>query len=318
MTRWTCVGLAAALLLVPTLAKAQDDDGDGYPVGIDCDDTDSSIFPGNDEICGDGIDQNCGNDHCWVNPYTGIEDCFGGDLPADGDGDGFDSVDCWGTDCDDRDHQIYPGALERCDGIDGDCDGSLPAEEADLDGDGTMACAGDCNDDDAALGPDGTETALDWDSCIDGVDNDCDGGADGADFDCQLPPEPRVEGRIEVDYLGGVQDAIVDASATTDPNPDDTLIFTWELQDDGVELLADGPMATLRFVANEEDPGPWAFWVDLWIDDGAWLVGPLPTVVAFYRVEEEEAASCTHASAPPLLAVWVLALIGIAVRRRRA
>jgi hypothetical protein len=42
----------------------RDDDGDGITENEgDCDDTDDSIYPGADEICGDGIDQDCdGND----------------------------------------------------------------------------------------------------------------------------------------------------------------------------------------------------------------------------------------------------------------
>ena len=51
----------------------------------------------------------------------------GGGPPSwlDRDRDGSPSAE----DCDDLDSARYPGNLERCDGLDNDCDGRLPAEE---------------------------------------------------------------------------------------------------------------------------------------------------------------------------------------------
>ncbi len=111
----------------------------------------------------------------------------------DKDGDGF-LVD---QDCDDGDPDIHPGAQERCDGVDEDCDGEVDEEPidgdtwyADLDGDtfGGMdsdtivACecpagygmAEDCDDQDITVHPDAAEVC-------DGIDNDCDGVVDGED-----------------------------------------------------------------------------------------------------------------------------------------
>lgn len=45
------------------------------------------------------------------------------DAPVDADGDGFDSVETGGSDCDDGDADIHPEADERCDGVDTNCDG---------------------------------------------------------------------------------------------------------------------------------------------------------------------------------------------------
>jgi len=99
--------------------------------------------------------------------YTGAEDA---------DGDGFASPDCGGTDCDDADPDVYPGAPEACNFVDDDCDGDVD-EGFDADGDGWTTCGGDCNDTLFDVNPDAAEVC-------DQLDNDCDGDVDeGFDLD---------------------------------------------------------------------------------------------------------------------------------------
>ena len=114
---------------------------------------------------------------------------------VDDDGDGVAP----GADCNDTDALVHPGADERCNGIDDDCDGPVDEDavdaiavftDADSDGfggaeDGTAcvpeadqaAVGGDCDDQDPARHPDALEI------CNGGIDDDCDGLADDTDDD---------------------------------------------------------------------------------------------------------------------------------------
>jgi len=87
---------------------------------------------------------------------TNIGSCPGGLEPGD---------------CDDTDPDRHPGAEEACNGLDDDCDGVVPIEEADDDLDEWRICEGDCDDTDGLVHPEAAEFC-------DGLDQDCDGEVD--------------------------------------------------------------------------------------------------------------------------------------------
>ena len=73
---------------------------------------------------------------------TAVTGDTGQPAPLDADGDTFPDDE----DCAPLDPLAYPGAVERCNGLDDDCDGQLhPVLEADDDADGALWCE-DCND----------------------------------------------------------------------------------------------------------------------------------------------------------------------------
>lgn len=174
------------------------------------------------------------------------------DTAPDVDQDGFSAE----VDCDDRDPDVNPGALEICDGVDNNCDalvddddpevdvrsGTIYYLDADFDGWGDPAQAvtaclapagytsddSDCDDGDSDVNPDAAEVC-------DEVDNDCnelvDDGADGQTW------YPDADGDGYGDDFG----AVVACSA-----PDGHLAFGGDCDDasssvaPGAEELCDG------------------------------------------------------------------------------
>jgi hypothetical protein len=104
---------------------------------------------------------------------------------ADADGDGEDSIECGGLDCDDDDAARRPGAAEVCDleGTDEDCDATTYGyRDADSDGYQDAACKNTSSDGDVYAGLDcddaraGVHPGL-LEACNE-VDDDCDGAID--------------------------------------------------------------------------------------------------------------------------------------------
>ncbi len=226
----------------------------GYAAsGGDCDDRDAAIHPGAEEHC-DGVDEDCDG-------QVDDDPVDGGTWYADGDGDGFGDAGAPqracaqpsghvtdAADCDDGDPLIFPGAPERCNGEDDDCDGAVDEEPADPplwyhddDGDGfgdaedaTGACeppadhvadASDCDDDDPQVFPEADERC-------NGVDDDCDGTVDEEpvdggtwylDADGDGFGDPRAFTSSCIEPSGYVADATDcdDASAAVFPGADE-------------------------------------------------------------------------------------------------
>lgn len=195
-------------------AVLADLDGDGVPNA-----TDNCPFtanPGQEDTDNDAIGDACDNCPGVFNPWQI-------DTDRDGVGDDCDNCvtvsnpnqtdtdsDTWGDacDCGPGDATTYPGATEVvADGTDQDCDGADDCYQ-DLDSDtygtatvitdnnldctdastpNTAGMSGDCDDSNASVNP-GIDEIWTAGNCLDGLDNDCDGDADGNDSGCWYCP----------------------------------------------------------------------------------------------------------------------------------
>lgn len=181
-----------------------DADGDGVLASEDCDDDNTAVFPGAEEIC-DGLDNDC--DEEVDNGATDATFWYP-DADADTYGDLSGEVSACeaplghvadATDCDDTRAEVNPAAAEICNaGVDDDCDGLADDADdnidlstgvtwwADADADGfgagapARACEvpsggadneADCDDTSADTYPGAAEIC-------DGLDNSCEGVVD--------------------------------------------------------------------------------------------------------------------------------------------
>jgi hypothetical protein len=210
-----------------------DADGDGHPAGAaDCDDTDPAVYLGAPELA-NGVDDDCDDQV--------DEETAGADDDADGWCEGHDyegaGLSCWQGatpgDCDDGSPLTHPGAEELCDGEDQDCDGLVPAGEADGDGDGWRSCGGDCDDARPDVHPEAEELAcdaLDTDCVEDPQEEDWDGdGSAPCQGDCD-----------DYDPAANPTDVDSDGASSCDGDCDD---LAWslnllDLDGDGVHTCA--------------------------------------------------------------------------------
>ncbi len=207
--------LPLTLLLLTACADRDDDstapepvsdaDEDGWVTEQDCNDRDASIHPEAPEIC-DGVDNDCDetiDEGVKVTVWADVDGDGYGDAGAPrqacGPGDGLVDND---LDCDDGNARAHPGAQERCNGRDDDCDEVVDEDPIDgetyhVDGDrdgygdphhtdiacapgqGLVADATDCHDDDPTAFP--GSSAWEWPE--DDIDQDCDGFDGSRDLD---------------------------------------------------------------------------------------------------------------------------------------
>jgi hypothetical protein len=174
--------LAVCLIAATAACGSPSDTPPGEDVGVprpdggcssnsECSD---DVFCNGVERCMDGMclpssaPACAGTDRC----NEAAETCGGTCVDADGDGA------CAEDDCDDANPNRFPGALERCDGADQDCNPATLGPDGDRDGSpaidccnpqssGTALCGSDCDDTRATVNTSALE------SC-NGRDDDCD------------------------------------------------------------------------------------------------------------------------------------------------
>ena len=236
-----------------------DADSDGFAACRDCNDDDDTVYSGADELC-DGQLNDCRPS--WPGRLPASETDFDADgyVGCTRDPGGWDGTGAPGfEDCDNTDGTVHPAASELCDGLDNDCDGSLPADEDDGDGDGYVPCTEDsggwdgapitgdedCDDADGSTFPGAGET------CGDGVVNDCEDTLGEAAGACAAvsgeislgSADAKLSGEVSSDYAGF---SVSSAGDVNDDGYDDLLVGAYREDSGtgaGAAYLVFGPVS---------------------------------------------------------------------------
>ncbi len=157
--------------------------------------------------------------------------------PRDDDGDGFGPLVCGGSDCNDFNPNVHPGAVENCtDGADNDCNGvadcvdpvcknvpncgCIPAPGGENCGNGKdddCDTIVDCFDAECSGTPACGCAANEIGKCVNGFDDDCDGQLDCSDSDCAGDVSCQCQAKTELcdDGQDNDCDLLIDCA---DPN----------------------------------------------------------------------------------------------------
>ena len=281
-------------------------DGDAYPLAVDCDDLDAEIGSRYPDLDRDGHGSGGPRDGCHAATWASV----GGDCDDEDEAifpGAMELCDGKDNDCDEANEAIFSGAMELCDGKDNDCDGAVDEDAEpdawyrDADGDGygdpavvALVCGMgvsvegfvenglDCYDGAEAVFPGALEVC-------NGIDDDCDGERDeGFDGDGYGVASSITRACTEPSGYASVGGDCDDGNAAVNPGAaevcdgidnecnganDDGVTSTWYLDADGDGYGSSGS-TTLActqpagYVGNSSD-----------CDDGNAAVNPAATEV---------------------------------------
>jgi hypothetical protein len=133
-------------------------------------------------VCSDGLA--CTTDRCDPAAAGGAGACVY--TPPDVDRDTYPDAACTGTDCNDANPSVNPGAVETCNAVDDDCDAATDEAFACARG-ASRGCTTAC----ASTGTQACNSSCLWGACVppaetcNGRDDDCDGATDNG-FPCAV------------------------------------------------------------------------------------------------------------------------------------